>query len=80
MILFVIFHSSSSAFNQISIEIPKNVREFSIAVASIADSFGIALAGFTGITLNFKREFFFKNFNLFLAIPVHNAICSFGNK
>ncbi|CAF0873839.1 unnamed protein product [Brachionus calyciflorus] len=50
-----------NAFNLISIEIPKNAREFSIAVASIADSFGIALAGFT-------------------AIPVHNAICSYGNK
>ncbi|RNA16684.1 Battenin [Brachionus plicatilis] len=50
-----------NSFNQISIEIPKNVREFSIAVASIADSFGIALAGF-------------------IAIPVHNSICSYGNK
>lgn len=41
-----------NAFNLVSIEIPKEVREFSIAIASIADSFGIALAGFTGIIQN----------------------------
>lgn len=46
-----------SAFNQISIEIPKNVREFSIAVASIADSFGIALAGFTGNNFGIEKIF-----------------------
>lgn len=37
-----------SAFYIVSIEVPKEKREFSIAVTSIADSFGIALAGFTG--------------------------------
>lgn len=40
----------------ISIEIPKEVREISIAIASIADSFGIALAGFLGLYfLNQKK-------------------------
>jgi battenin len=42
-----------NAFYQVSIEIPKNVREISIAITSIADSFGIALAGFTGKYLLF---------------------------
>ena len=50
-----------NAFNQLSIEIPKKNREMSIAIASIADSIGIALAGFT-------------------AIPVHNAICTYGDR
>lgn len=45
----------------VSIDIPKKDREFSIAITSIADSFGITLAGFT-------------------SIPVHNAICNYGNK
>ncbi len=57
--IFLIF--SLSAFNMVSIEIPKKDREFSIAITSIADSFGITLAGFT-------------------SIPVHNAICNYGNK
>ena len=38
-----------NAFNQLSIEIPKKDRELSMAIASIADSIGIALAGFTAI-------------------------------
>ena len=38
-----------NAFYRISIEIDKQDREFSIAIASIADSVGIALAGFTSI-------------------------------
>ena len=50
-----------NAFNRLSAEIPKKDREMSIAVASIADSIGIALAGFT-------------------AIPVHNAICTYGDR
>ena len=50
-----------NAFNKLSIEIPKKNREMSIAIASIADSIGIALAGFT-------------------AIPVHNAICNYGDR
>ena len=33
-------------------EIPKEFREFSIAVTSIADSFGITLAGFTSIPVH----------------------------
>ncbi len=33
-------------------EIPKEFREFSIAVTSIADSFGITLAGFTSIPMH----------------------------
>ena len=33
-------------------EIPKESREFSIAVTSIADSFGITLAGFTSIPIH----------------------------
>jgi battenin len=34
-----------NAFDLVSIEIPRENREFSIAITSIADSFGIALAG-----------------------------------
>lgn len=45
----------------VSIELPKDQREFAIAITSVADSFGIALAGST-------------------AIPVHNAICQYGQK
>jgi battenin len=48
-----------NAFYLVSVEIPKDVRESSIAITSIADSFGVALAGL-------------------LAIPVHNAICQYG--
>jgi hypothetical protein len=75
-----------NAFYQVSIEIPKNVREISIAITSIADSFGIALAGFTGIHINFflklSLQCFIKILIIFSfeAIPVHNAICNYGNK
>ena len=41
-----------NAFNLVSIEVPKNVREFAIAITSIADSFGISLAGFTAIPVH----------------------------
>ena len=41
-----------NAFNLVSIEVPKNVREFAIAITSIADSFGITLAGFTAIPVH----------------------------
>ena len=36
-----------NAFNEVSTNIRKEHREFSIAVVSIADGIGIALAGFT---------------------------------
>jgi len=49
-----------NAFHLVSIEIPKGMREFSIAITSVADSLGITLSGFT-------------------AIPVHNAICKYGD-
>lgn len=38
-----------NAFDRLSVEIDKKDREQSIAFASIADSVGIALAGFTSI-------------------------------
>lgn len=38
-----------NAFNQVSIEVPKENREYSMAFVSIADGFGIALAGATAI-------------------------------
>ncbi len=38
-----------NAFNLVSIEVPKKNREFSMAVVSIADGLGIAMAGFTAI-------------------------------
>lgn len=48
----------SSAFYKLTNEIPKESREFSIAVTSIADSLGITLAGFTGKCL-FRVIFLF---------------------
>ena len=36
----------------VSVEVQKEVREFSIAVTSVADSFGITLAGFTSIPVH----------------------------
>lgn len=47
----------------VSLELPKEIREFSIAVTSIADSFGISLAGFTG------------NFNLIVYGGFSNDFC-----
>ena len=37
-----------NGMNLVSVEVPKYAREFSIAVTTIADSIGIALAGFLG--------------------------------
>jgi hypothetical protein len=41
-----------NAFNLVSIEVPKNIREFAIAITSVADSFGITIAGFTAIPVH----------------------------
>jgi battenin len=38
-----------NAFYLVSVEVPAHLREFSIAITSVADSFGIALSGFTSI-------------------------------
>jgi battenin len=50
-----------NAFYLVSVDTPKSVREFSIAITSLADTIGIALAGF-------------------VAIPIHNIICSYGRQ
>ncbi|RNA16008.1 battenin [Brachionus plicatilis] len=41
-----------NALNLVSIQIPKIYREFSIGVTTIADTIGIALAGFTALPLH----------------------------
>ncbi|CAF0962848.1 unnamed protein product [Brachionus calyciflorus] len=41
-----------NALNLVSIEVPKIYREFSIGVTTIADTIGIALAGFTALPLH----------------------------
>jgi battenin len=41
-----------NAFYRVSVEIPKNVRESSIAIASIASDLGIALSGFLAIPVH----------------------------
>jgi hypothetical protein len=62
-------------------EVPKEIRELSIAVTSIADSLGIALAGFT-CKFSKLSEYCVQILNLvyFKAIPVHNAICDYGDR
>ena len=48
----------ANAMSLVSTEVPKYAREFSIALTTIADSFGIALAGLVG-KLNFTMKFDF---------------------
>ena len=49
-----------NSFNQVSIQLPKHEREMAMGITSIADGFGITIAGFS-------------------AIPLHNAICKYGD-
>ena len=75
-----------NAFHLLSTEISSDTKEFSIAITTLADSLGIALAGFTGSLLwliclflvncliNIKTT----TTSTKIAIPVHNAICRYG--
>lgn len=41
-----------NAFNLVSIEVPKQNKEFAIAITSLANSCGVALAGFISIPVH----------------------------
>jgi hypothetical protein len=59
----------------VSMEVPREYREFSIGAVTIADTFGIALAGFVGKFYIVKYYF---NFKMLFCLNVQ-FVCSFAD-